>query len=667
MKDLIEKNEAFNLKNAQLEVLKARFPQCFLKDGSFDIKRFEEEISTFTNISKEGYSLNWLGKSYAKIIANLETETMIAPDVEHNAKVENRNSQNVYIKGDNLDVLKHLVNAYSSKIKVIYVDPPYNTESDEFAYQDNFKFTPQQLEELGGIDIEEATRILEFTDRKSSSHSAWLTFMYPRLFIARELLSDEGVIFISIDENEYTQLKFLCDEIFGEANFVECITWNKRVPKNDKGIGNIHEYILIYKKNESVKMTFTMPKEGLNEINDLIDKLAKKAIPIPQAEEELKNFYKKKGYDRGITLYNSINEKYEIWGKINLSWPNGNTEGPKYDVIHPITKRVVKVPDRGWRWTKTTFENYLDDENIIFLHDGSYISGEIWFAKDEHTQPSHVKKLNDVDTMLLRSIISLKSDGGMELEKLFNGKSYFSYPKPTSLIKYLIRSLNLKNNDIVLDFFAGSSTTADAILQINAEDDTSINRRFIMVQLPERTKDDSIAKKMGFKNLTQIGIERIKKAAIKIKLETSSDIDYGFKIFETKPIAENTLDKIKSFVGEMISTDEILGHFELDTILTTWMLQDGHQITVKCNTVDLGNYEAFKVENTLYLLNKSFTIEENFKQIVEFLEKDKDFVITKIVVFGYSFDTQTLLSLKENVKHLIYGRKSADVHLEVRY
>ncbi|WP_427037137.1 DNA methyltransferase [Cytobacillus pseudoceanisediminis] len=666
MRDIVEKNENFNLHEAQLELLKSKFPQCFLKDGSFDIKRFEEELTSNLNIVKEGYSHNWLGKSYAKIIANLETETLLSPILEHNSKKENKNSSNIYIKGDNLDVLKHLVNAYSNEIKLIYIDPPYNTESDEFVYQDDFKFTPEKLAELADLEIDEAARILDFTDRKSSSHSAWLTFMYPRLFVARELLADDGVIFISIDENEYTQLKLLCDEIFGEANFIESIVWNKRVPKNDKGIGNIHEYVLVYKKKEEVKLTFMMPKEGLDEINELVDNLAKKKVPIPEAEKELKKFYKKKGYDRGITLYNSLTEDYEIWGKINLSWPNGNTVGPKYEVLHPITKKPVKVPDRGWRWTKTTFDDYLDDDNIVTLHDGSIVSGEIWFAKDENTQPSHVKKLKDVDSMLLRSIISLKSDGGMELERLFEGKSYFSYPKPTSLMKYLIRSVGLNPNDVVLDFFAGSSTTADAVMQLNIEEQLGIN--YILVQLPEKTKEDSIARTNGYDDLSQIGIDRIIKAAESIKIADSDiEIDYGFKVFETIPLSDNTLDKMENFTGEMISTDEIMNEIGLETILTTWMLQDGHKLTTECESINLGNYDSFKVESTLYLLNKSFTIEENFKSFLEKLEKEKDFVINKIVVLGYSFDTQTILSLKENVKHLINGRKSADVSLEVRY
>ena len=231
-------------------------------------------------------------------------------------------------------------------------------------------------------------------------HSKWINMMYPRLFLARNLLREDGVIFISIDDHEVANLRKICDEIFGEENFIDCICWNTRVPKNDKGIGNIHQYILIYVRDISYKHIFTMEKEGMKEIDILLNKLKSQKIPLSKAEKEIKKLYIKKGYDRGITLYTSLNAKYQLWGKINMSWPSSRSFGPKYTILHPKTQKPVKIPDRGWRWKKDTFYEHLDINNVIKLHDGSFLCGKIWFGKDENTQPSSVTFLQEVDKFL---------------------------------------------------------------------------------------------------------------------------------------------------------------------------------------------------------------------------------------------------------------------------
>lgn len=236
--------------NEQLSILKRHFPNCFDKQGAFLPEKMAETLqSNGIKTEKESYSLNWLGKSYAKILKDRQPETLLAEDIEHNQKPENQNSENILIQGDNLEVLKHLKHAYKNQIKMIYIDPPYNTGSDGFVYQDDRKFTPQQLVDLG-MDLEKAKRVLEFTAKKSNSHSAWLTFMYPRLYIARELLRDDGVIFISIDDNEQAQLKLLCDEVFGEENFIKDLIINtSEGGGNAKYVVNGHETVLVYAKN----------------------------------------------------------------------------------------------------------------------------------------------------------------------------------------------------------------------------------------------------------------------------------------------------------------------------------------------------------------------------------------------------------------------------------
>ncbi|MED3785632.1 site-specific DNA-methyltransferase, partial [Geobacillus stearothermophilus] len=222
----MEQNVTKNItaKDEILEVLQKYFPQCFDKNNNFNFEKFKKELQLQDVIfSKESYTLDWLGKSYARLLATDPATTLLKEDKEWNSKKENRESQNLLIRGDNLEVLKHLSNAYYNKIKIIYIDPPYNTENDNFIYQDDRKFTVDELAKLAGIDEEKAKRILDFVNSKSNSHSAWLTFMYPRLYIARRLLKDDGAIFVSIDENELAQLRILMDEIFGEENFVALV------------------------------------------------------------------------------------------------------------------------------------------------------------------------------------------------------------------------------------------------------------------------------------------------------------------------------------------------------------------------------------------------------------------------------------------------------------
>jgi len=233
---MIYSNSATTANSKQLAVLKEHFPQCFDKNGAFKIETLQEIIrESDADFSKESYGLNWLGRSYARLLANEEPRTMLSENFEYNTKPENKDSENLLIKGDNLEVLKHLTHAYAEKVKMIYIDPPYNTGSDGFVYQDNRKFTKEELAKLAHIDEDEAERIINFTLNSSNSHSAWLTFMYPRLYVARRLLKDDGVIFISIDENEVAQLKMLCDEVFGEQNFVANFLWKKKSTTSNCG------------------------------------------------------------------------------------------------------------------------------------------------------------------------------------------------------------------------------------------------------------------------------------------------------------------------------------------------------------------------------------------------------------------------------------------------
>tara|TARA_R110001592_G_scaffold36589_2_gene123013 strand:+ start:3585 stop:5294 length:1710 start_codon:yes stop_codon:yes gene_type:complete len=424
-------------------------------------------------------TLHWIGKE--KVVSHHQDVPFRILNHKYGFTVkgvrkEETKSGNKIIKGDNLEALKALLPEYEGKVKCIYIDPPYNTGKESWVYNDNVNHPKikKWLGEVVGKDGEDLTR-----------HDKWLCMMYPRLKLLHKLLAEDGVIFVSIDENEVHNLRLMLNDIFGSNNFIEQLVWNKRVPKNDKGIGNIHEYVLLYSKENLKSHRFTQLKEGLDSVFDLVSKHKRKKTKILDVKSDLQKLFKKNGYDRGITLYNNLDANYDLFGKINLSWPNGQTNGPRFDVLHPITKKPCNVPDRGWRWKKETFDSYLDYDNVEKLADGSYKCGKIWFAKDENTQPSSIKYLYEVKDFLLRSIISLKSSGSIDLEAIFE-KGKFDYPKPVNLLELLLNSFNDKDA-LILDSFAGSGTTAHAVLNLNKADEGL--RKFILIEMEDYAEE----------------------------------------------------------------------------------------------------------------------------------------------------------------------------------
>lgn len=548
---------------------------------------------------QERYQFTWPDKRKTVVLANAPIAKTLRfekdKSVGRDGTPGGTDSENIYIEGDNLDALKLLQETYLGKVKMIYIDPPYNTGND-FIYEDDFSQKASDYADNSGQTDEEGNRLVQNSESNGRFHTDWLNMLYPRLRLAKDLLSNDGVVFISIDNCEFENLTKICNEVFGAGNFVDCITWNTRVPKNDNnGLGNIHQYVLVYVKDKTINRQFTMQKDGLDDVFDLLDKLKKKNVPIPEAEDELKKLYKKKGYDRGITLYNSLDENYQPWGKINMSWPNSDTFGLTYDVLHPATHKPTKKPDRGWRWNKETFDSHLDYAHTIKRYDGSYICGDIWFAKDENTQPSSIKYLRDVAKMLLRTVISLKSDGGVELENLFGGKSYFSNPKPTSLIELLIDSID-EHNAIFMDFFSGSATTAHAIMHLNALDGG--HKQYIMVQLPEQTDAKSEAYKAGYKTICDIGEERIRRAGKKIKEETGADIDYGFRCFRVDSSNMKDVYYKPSDVkqGELdLFTDNIKEDRTPEDLLIQVMLDLGVLLSSKVEEEEIAGKKVFSV------------------------------------------------------------------------
>lgn len=574
-------------------------------------------------LSKESYSLNWLGKSYAKLLANETPLTLLREDKEHNQKEANQNSENLLIKGDNLEVLKHLKNAYSESIKMIYIDPPYNTGGDGFVYNDDRKFTSEQLMRLAGIELDEAKRILEFTRSKANSHSAWLTFMYPRLYIARELLREDGVIFISIDDNEQAQLKLLCDEVFGEENFVANFIWKKRSGANDaKNFVSIdHEYIVCYLKN-----------------------------PMTQLQGLEKTFENYKNPD---------NDENGEWTSGDLTCNKTAMERPNlfYPITNPKTGIVYECnPARVWRTIREKMNKLIEEEKIIFPKSGK---GTPMYKRHKSEVLSEFQPISS-------SIGNfLNANSTKFLREILDGQ-IFDYPKSIDMLKLLIKQAT-NESDLILDFFAGSGTTAHAVMDLNAQDNG--NRKFICVQLPELTDPKSEAHKAGYTTIFDITKARIEKASEKIKKETSllhQNMDLGFKIFETMPLFEGYLDDMEELSKEQTLFDgTLLDDEALEALLVTWKVYDGQNLTTPLQRVSLSTYTAYLGGKNLYLMHKGFDMEA-LKVFIAKLDNEKDFNPSKIVLFGYNFESKTQRELKEAMS-VYTNKKAIELDIVVRY
>jgi len=640
IKNVVEKNKNIDVNEDKMNKLKEMFPNCFNINGEFDISVFEEELKANISIVKEGYGLNFLGKNYAKYVASLETETILVPDEENNNKVENENSENIYISGDNIDALKHLVKSYSGQIKCIYIDPPYNTGSDGFVYNDKFNLTIEKLIDVLDVNEDEAKRIYSMTNSKSNSHSAWLTFMYPRLYLARQLLTDDGIIFISIDDNEQSQLKLLCDSIFGEENIVSSICVNRTSEVATNNVIYKHEYMIAYSKNQELfKVT------GVSKYTCSRGTVGNHDQTMPEIE-----------FPSGLICKNVEDGIYNQTRKIEGSYENIENLTPII-VENGKLKNSVVLKAR-WR-SSNDMRNYFNNN---CQPTPAKINGEIVdiFFESNRFNPT-IKKatFEKIDSLFLTN-----RRGSKELEDL-NLSNYFDYPKSTDLLIHYI-NLVLNEGDIVLDFFSGSGTTAHSILRMNS--DLKINKKihYIMVQLQEKCNKSSVAYKSGYKTIDEIGQERIRRAAIKIKEETNADIDYGFKHYTIKDVNTNTLDKLEKFEPNYVISDgSILDEFGINAVLTTWMNEDGYGLTDKYEKLELEDYTAYKCQNTIYLLN--WNISDLFiKALIEKYEKEENFDCNRIVMFGYSFTLNEIQTLKDNLQQ-VKNIKGINVEVITRY
>ncbi|HPL95018.1 MAG TPA: DNA methyltransferase [Paludibacteraceae bacterium] len=638
---IIQSNETLTPNHREIEILRRHFPQCFTNEGAFDIDLFKAEIEEKIDITHEGYDLNFLGKNYAKLLSSMDTTTVIVPDEEHNALPENAESQNIYISGDNLDGLKHLLKSYAGAIKCIYIDPPYNTGTDGFVYNDRFTFTAEELSIKLSISETQAEKILDLTRRGSASHSAWLTFMACRLQLARDLLTDDGVIFISIDDNEQANLKLLCDSIFGEENFVANLIWQKKTGSSDaNNIATITEYILVYSKN----------------INSL--EFSQNEDAHDKDRYKLKDeFYEERGpfyfdnLDRGTLGYHESLD-------FPITAPNGN-------LVYP-NGRDKKYND-GWRWKWSKdkvdwgIENgFIDVQETPSKDSGWGVYYKIYLNVDN--EGNKIKRSSPFKN-IIQGILNTHASN--EAKKLFGTTSLFSNPKPINLISKILNISNLNSNDIVLDFFSGSATTAQAVMQLNAEDGGE--RRYIMVQLPEETPPKSEARKAGYDMIDQIGMERIRRAATKIKSETDAVIDYGFKHYTLAEPDDNTLDKMEVFDPKAIFADEtLLDAFGKPTVLETWLVRDGYGFGANVQALKLNNYTVYHIGKHLYFIDTDFD-ENDMVALIDHYSEQASFCPDHWVLFGYSFTFTQTEMLRKNIVILRDGDKNLNVNIDVRY
>ena len=535
------KMHSLNKVHDNIAKIAALFPNCLTErkndDGeveyAIDFDMLRQELSdVVVEGPEQRYQFTWPDKRQSVLLANAPINKTLRPCREESVGRDGTpggfDSENLYIEGDNLEVLKLLQETYLGKIKMIYIDPPYNTGND-FVYEDDFAQSADEYMANSGQFDDEGNRLVKNLDTNGRFHTDWLNMIYPRLKLAKDLLTEDGALFISIDDAEIENMRKICDEILGANNYIACLVYDKNRKNDAKYFSVGHEYILVYFKNLSfineLGKIFRAPKEGIDEVKEMYEVLkAKYNNNWEKVNEGLKELYASwpEGDERkSLARFTHVDEKGPYRDDGNISWPGGG--GPRYDVLHPITGKPCKVPSRGWVYpTLKRMQEEIADGHVVF-------------GKDETTTPRIRMNLFEQDKKVMRSVIfSYAQTATQEFNNIFDGVRIFENPKSVKDIKNLIEYFSSDDKEaIILDFFSGSATTAHAVMHLNAEDGG--NRKFIMVQLPEETDEKSEAYKAGYKNICEIGKERIRRAGQKIKDEsplTTQDLDIGFRVLK---------------------------------------------------------------------------------------------------------------------------------------
>lgn len=573
---------SLDLEEIKKEKLKSVFPECFT-EGRLDIDKLLSLCGEYITDDYEKYEFKWKGKSECLRLAQRRSTATLRPCPAESVNFDT--TQNLYIEGDNLEVLKLLQKSYFRKVKMIYIDPPYNTGND-FVYEDDF--------------ADPMRRYIEVTQQTTKSnpetmgryHTNWLNMMYPRLRLAANLLRDDGVIFISIDDNEVANLRKLCDEVFGEENFLTQITWEKRFTRSNNArlFASLTDYILVYRKSEAVSL-----------------------LRAPRTE-------------KSDSIYNNPdNDPRGVWTSVSYVNPATKEQRPNltYTIVNPITGQKINHPTNAWKYE---YEKHLIHvaENRLY-----------WGANGENTYPRLKKFLSEVEDGMVPVNLWKREDVGTtdaaskDLSMLM-GQKVFDFPKPTDLIKTMIQIAANDKYSIILDFFSGSATTAHAVMQLNAEDGG--NRRFIMVQLPEVCDEKSEAFKAGYKNICEIGKERIRRAGSKILEETKQENsqlklgkepkplpDVGFKVFkldssnmkiwDDTPIEDGDIATLFDRIDEHI--DGLKPDRSDEDFIFEILLKMGYSLTANLAVADVSGLAVYSVADgdMLICLQKGVTAE----------------------------------------------------------
>ena len=547
-----------DIKQEQIEKLKQLFPES-VSEGKIDWEKLRLTLGEDVTIDNERYVLNWAGKSDAFRAIQTPTTTTLKPRPDQSVDFEK--TRNIFIEGENLEVLKVLQKSYYGKVKMISIDPPYNTGNDSFIYPDKFSESKDEyLRRIGDKD-EAGYLTKEGFFRKNSKengqyHSNWLSMMYPRLFLARNLLRDDGVIFVSIDDNEVHNLRLMMNEIFGEENFVASIVWQHSVqPKGYLEKFSVHHnYILCYQKTNAFFLN-----------------------ALERTEENNQNYANPDGDPNG--LWRSGDVRNALY-RPNLI----------YDIATPSGKKI-SPPKNGWRWSKETLSDKIRSGEIVFSRDETRIIRKIYLSRVEGRAP---------ETIWFGKEVGTTREAATELKQLFHGQVPFETPKPVRLIQKMLQiGTEADGTDIVLDFFGGSGTTAQAVMELNKEDGG--NRKFILVQLPEKTDEESEAYKAGYKTIADICRERIKRVGEKVKSEKSKaeglfkgkELDSGFKAFTLEPSnfkvwRTDTIENGEDLVKQMDAFADPV-HASSETTAMAWeiLVKSGYELTTKVERITL--------------------------------------------------------------------------------
>ena len=593
-----------NLVDKNIEKIAEIFPNCITevkgKDGeivnAIDFELLQQELSdVIVEGSQERYRLDWPGKKESILVANSPIAKTLRPAREESVNFDT--TENLFIEGDNLDALKLLQENYLGKVKMIYIDPPYNTGND-FIYEDDFAESTEEFFERSNQVGEDGERLVANPESNGRFHSDWLSMMYSRLRLAKNLLSDDGVILIHIDENEYVNLEKLLNEVFGEKNNLGTIVWDKRNPKGSVyGVAQQHELICVFCKNrESFRTSdyFYRTKENAQSILNKVSSLLRNHN-LDDARIKFRDWLRQQNYSGGELAYNQIDDNGMVFRVVSMAAPDRPENRSHRPLMHPVTGLPCNVPEKGWRYTDQTMDSLLQ-------------KGLIVFGEDEKSQPGRKYLLID---NLKEAVPSLLYYGGSDTALNLP----FDNPKPVYVAKKLIESI-ANEQDIVLDFFAGSSTTAHAVMHLNAEDGGE--RKFIMVQLPEVIDEKSIAYRDGYSTIAEISKERIRRAGQKI-LEEHADkegienLDIGFRVLKVD--SSNMTDvyyKPEEYKQEDLLdlADNIKADRSAEDLLFQVMLDWGLELSLPIETKQIDNKEVFYVlDNTLIACFDSLTDE----------------------------------------------------------